>query len=105
MIQDVVLAKNIRVFYGNRSIPWADLINIVKPHRSRHFGRNKISKSRQFLTRAFESVVDLQDRGNGLDIFSATTLDHPLECFDARDRVYGLLGLVNDATNSGSFSS
>jgi hypothetical protein len=104
IIQEVVLAKNIRIFCGDSSIPWADFVSMVQQlHKA---------PSASSPPSPFESICELRKFGANFTFRQATLMEyydgyedsdrdgpmaHYSECEDKRDLVYGVLGLIRDS--------
>lgn len=104
IIQEIVLAKNIRVFCGNSSVPWADFTPIVQ--------RLCQVLSLQSPSSPFQSICELQKIGANLIFDEACLMEycapdskknlttHHSACKDKRDLIYGVLGLVKDRNHN-----
>ena len=115
IIQEIVLANNIRLFSGDASIPWLDFVAMYKtcfPESTTssqlrspllELGSERLSavlteKSRKTNCRVetLDMLIHVRKRDAQPLLMEMMDWNHPYECFDFRDRVYGVLGFVAD---------
>ena len=107
IIQEIVLANNIRLFCGNASTPWLDFVAIymtwfqeaTPAYQPRYPWPTKKSRRKYYRVEALDMLVDLRKRDAQPLLLDMMDWNHPFECFDFRDRVYGVLGFVADGAD------
>ncbi|KAL6893436.1 heterokaryon incompatibility protein domain-containing protein [Trichoderma evansii] len=85
--QEIGLAKELQVCFGNRSLPWDNFMLLIAMHNgSGSTGPLMLDKSLR------------QERYNDSHTLKKLLENHVgAECSDPRDKVYGLVGLASDA--------
>jgi hypothetical protein len=120
IIQEIVLASNIRFFCGDASTPWLDFVAMYKawtwtqdwtrslqprpkwlyispkPH-STIFAKK--SRRNDHRMETLDMLIHLRKRDAEPLFIEMMDWNHPYECFDFRDRVYGMLGFVSDGAD------
>ena len=107
IIQEVVLANNIRLFCGKASTPWLDFVAMYKTwfqeailaSQSQYSRLTNKSRTEHYRVEALDMLVDLHKRDAQPLLLDMMDWNHPFECFDSRDRVYGVLGFVADGAD------
>jgi hypothetical protein len=118
IIQEIVLAANVRLFCGNARIPWLDFVMVYRnfyhksiqapspepqapggmsPEVSPKKCLHGTSRNGNDGVAARDTLVGLRKKDSQSLLLDVMALEHPFECFDIRDRVFGVLGLVTDA--------
>ena len=96
-VQELVLGQNITVLVGDRQLRWDEMIAVYSKHifyphiSSLHESTDECtSLQRISIARTQRTVLDIFDVINGFCKYS---------CTDARDHLFGLLGLLNDRSD------
>ncbi|KAF4957076.1 hypothetical protein FSARC_11407 [Fusarium sarcochroum] len=85
IIQEIGLAHNIKVCFGNYAVEWKSFIHFIAMHNVGSDGPIKLNRQRQGKYTESSSLLQLlQDHREAL-------------CQDKKDKVYGLIGLASDA--------
>ena len=99
IIQELILAKNIRLFYGRRSLPWTTAQHIAIEYWHRFslsnfsFFRDEIGHLGNMLSISLERSPPSTEEKDLLDTWVTFS---ECRCKDNRDKVYGILNLANN---------
>jgi hypothetical protein len=96
-VQEVVLAKDIDIVAGSRSLQWQTLKQAVEAIRAlRHFSRS-LSKL-DVIIRLISSRTSFS-KGHEIKLLEMLNRTVCLKATDSRDKIYGLLGLTSDSSS------
>jgi hypothetical protein len=116
IVQEVVLARDILVGWGNDFFPWKDLEIIVERLVEGYYGddfkkqrmdpiRNEFQDQAEWMTLVEQRLRWREKMGKTVTLNSLIQQFARQECTDVRDRVIGLLGLApGDVTHLADYS-
>lgn len=95
IIQEIVLAKRLWLFYGSRFISWDDLEFALAGYKPKSRGLNRRSSISQY-TQLMRYLKESREMRTAVSLSELVHKFRSAGCQDPRDKIYGLLSLANE---------
>ncbi|OAQ63723.1 heterokaryon incompatibility protein (HET) domain-containing protein [Pochonia chlamydosporia 170] len=97
--QEVTLAKHIRVFCGSKSVTWDTLASLIAARKDPLQSKGAEFQSRPLYDSEARTLLEYRKKlwgDESLTLLELLAHSNTSECFDCRDKVFGLLSIASD---------